>query len=228
MKKLTAFLAACLILAGAASAAENISVYIDGNILNTAREPYLEGDRTMVPMRSIFEALGCDVEWNEAAQSVTSKKGGRVIIMSIDSKVMYVDGGAVELDVPPRLVSDTTFVPLRAVSEALGCGVTWSDDTNSVFIVTSAESEIPMYDKYEAVPDFGQIVGVTPNPVLDDGKIYCYENAPSDAAEKYARVMRSLGFSAFDAGEYVIYTKDNISVLAGSRGGIFRIVITNY
>ncbi len=228
MKKLVSFLAACLILAGSVFAAENISVYIDGNPLNTVRAPYLESDRTMVPMRSIFESLGCAVDWDEAAQSVTSKRDGRVIIMSIGSKVMYVDGGAVELDVAPALVYDTTFVPLRAVSEALGCDVTWSDDTNSVFIVTSVKAEIPMYPEFEAVPDFGQIVGITPNPVLDDGKIYCYENADADDAEKYARVMESQGFAAFDAGEYVIYTKDNISVLAGFRGGIFRIVITNY
>ncbi len=228
MKKLISFLAACLILAGAASAAEDISVYIDGNPLNTARAPYLKSDRTMVPMRPIFESLGCAVDWDEASQSVTSRKGGRVIIMSIGSDIMYADGAAVKLDVPPELLYDTTFVPLRAVSEALNCSVTWSGDTNSVFIVTPAAPEIPMYDKFGSVPDFGLIVGVTPNPVLDDGKIYCYENAPSDAAEKYADVMKSLGFDAFDAGEYVVYTKGGISVLAGSRGGVFRIVITNY
>ncbi len=230
MKKLISFFAAFLVCAGAVSAlaAENISVYIDGNRLNTARAPYIESDRTMVPMRAIFESLGCSVDWDEAAQSVTSKKGGMVMIMSIDSKVMYVDGGAVELDVPPRLVSDTTFVPLRAVSEALDCDVTWSGDTNSVYIVTSAQSEIFMYPEFDSVPDFGQIVGITPNPVLDDGKIYCYENVTPKETEKYARVMESRGFDAFDAGEYVIYSKDNISVLAGFRGGIFRIVITNY
>ncbi len=229
MKRIISKTAVCittlLILFSIASAEEKISVYIDGSLQDFPKAPYTEEDRTLVPMRAIFETLGCSVLWDGDTETVTAQKGGKVISMKIDSPLMYVDGAEVILDVPPRLSEDTTFVPLRALSEALDCRVTWSGDTNSVYVITEY---IPTYPEYDSVPDFGQIAGITPNPVLSEGRVRCYSNATAEDAEKYRSVMESQGFFAVDGGEYMIYTKGDLSVLAGFRDGVFRIVITDY
>lgn len=114
-----------------------IPVVIDGETLETDRSPIIVNDRTLVPMRAIFEKLGALVNWNESAQSVTAVKGEKEISLAIGGDVMYINGEAKTLDVPAMLYNGRTLVPVRAVSEALGCGVEWLGEENKVVITTN-------------------------------------------------------------------------------------------
>ncbi len=58
--------------------------------------------------------------------------------MTIDSTQMQVGEAAVTLDVPAKIVSDRTMVPVRAISEALYCEVIWEADTKTVVITQSS------------------------------------------------------------------------------------------
>ncbi len=42
---------------------DNIKVILDGKTLEFDVQPQIIDERTLVPMRVIFEALGADVEW---------------------------------------------------------------------------------------------------------------------------------------------------------------------
>lgn len=44
------------------------------------------------------------------------------------------------LDMEARIVNDRTMVPLRAVSNALGCGVAWNEETRGITIVRAGEN----------------------------------------------------------------------------------------
>lgn len=57
----------------------DIKVKIDGQQIAFDVPPQLINDRTMVPLRAIFEALGATVDWNDDTQTVTSTKGGTTI-----------------------------------------------------------------------------------------------------------------------------------------------------
>ena len=98
--------------------------------------PFIEDGRTLVPMRAIFEALGATVEWDEKNRRVTANDPVKdtTIVLTIDSNVMLVDDGKIELDVPAKIVNDRTMVPVRAIAEGLGCEVTWDDDSRTVYI----------------------------------------------------------------------------------------------
>ena len=97
----------------------------------------MENDRVMVPMRKIFEELGAAVTWDDDTQSVSAVKGQTTAILAIGLNIMYINGEPNTLDNPPNLVYDTTFVPLRAISEALGCIVEWENDKNRVNITSA-------------------------------------------------------------------------------------------
>ena len=56
--------------------------------------------------------------------------------MTIGDPIMTVDGEIVEMDVPPKIVSSRTLVPLRAISEAYNCKVDW-DGPNKTIDITS-------------------------------------------------------------------------------------------
>ena len=96
-----------------------IKVLLDGQELAFDVPPQLINDRTMVPMRKIFEAMGANVEWNGDTQTVTATKEDITVIMQIDNTVIKVNDETITLDVPPQLVDSRTLVPARAVAESL-------------------------------------------------------------------------------------------------------------
>lgn len=111
-----------------------IKVMLGGSYLDFDQPPVMRNDRTLVPLRRIFEALGAKVDWNDETQTVTATRGATQIRLTIGSNQMYVNGTAKLIDVPAMLISDRTMVPTRAVSEALGCTVDWDNDTQTVII----------------------------------------------------------------------------------------------
>jgi len=112
-----------------------IIIFIDGQLQTFPKPPVEVNGRTLVPLRAIFEALGAKVEWDEATQTVTATKDNNTIKLTIGSKVAYKNGEKIFLDVPAQLYNgDTTMVPIRFVSEALGAKVGWDAYSNSVII----------------------------------------------------------------------------------------------
>ena len=107
---------------------------VNNNKLEFDQEPILEQNRTLVPLRKIFEALGAIVTWNERTQTVTVIKGSKKIYFTINSPEMYVDGNKLTIDVPAQIRNGRTLVPVRAISEALGCSVDWDDSSKTVII----------------------------------------------------------------------------------------------
>ncbi|WP_134684466.1 copper amine oxidase N-terminal domain-containing protein [Brevibacillus migulae] len=112
-----------------------IIIFIDGQLQVFPKPPVEVNGRTLVPLRAIFEALGAKVEWDEATQTVTATKDNNTIKLTIGSKVAYKNGEKIFLDVPAQLYNgDTTMVPIRFVSEALGAKVGWDAYSNAVII----------------------------------------------------------------------------------------------
>ena len=113
-----------------------IRVYIDEEQISFDVPPQLIHDRTMVPMRAIFEYLGATVTWVEETQSIYAKKDDVTIQMQIDNPEMYVNGEKIVLDVSPTVIDSRTLVPVRAISEALHTTVQWAEANSSVHILT--------------------------------------------------------------------------------------------
>jgi len=109
-------------------------VMLDDQQLSFDVVPTIENGRTLVPLRAIFEALGADVSWDGATQTVTATKDATQIKLQIGVKTAYKNGSPVTLDVPSKIISDRTLVPLRFVSEALGANVRWDGDTQTIVI----------------------------------------------------------------------------------------------
>ncbi len=116
-----------------------IGVSVDGNPLSFDVPPFLERDRTYVPVRAIFEALGAQVSWDGATRTVTAQKGTQEIKMEIGCKEIAVNGSAIVLDVAPQIVNDRTMVPARAVSECFGFTVGWDGKSKTVTISTAQQ-----------------------------------------------------------------------------------------
>lgn len=119
---------------------DDISVLVDGEKVTFDVPPSLINGRTMVPLRAIFEALGATVEWDGATSTATATRGETVVKLTIGADTMYVNGEGKKLDAPGTIVSGRTLVPLRAVSEAFACGVSWDGPTRMASIVSDPDN----------------------------------------------------------------------------------------
>lgn len=125
-------------------AAAQPTVVVDGRTLTFDVPPVIEGGRNLVPLRAIFEALGANVHWEGATQTVTASRFGTVIQLQIGAKTAYVSGNPVTLDVPGRILAGRTLVPLRFVGEGLGASVVYDGTTKTIKITSvTSKSESP-------------------------------------------------------------------------------------
>lgn len=115
-------------------AKDKIDVTVNGQVLEFDQDPVAEEGRVLVPIRTIFESLNTEVEWDGETQTVTAKKHATEIKLKLGSKTAEINGIKHELDVPAKAVNNRTLVPARFVAEALNCDVKWNGDTNTVII----------------------------------------------------------------------------------------------
>lgn len=114
-----------------------VKVTLDGTLVEfEGQQPILRTDTTLVPMRKIFESLGAEVDWDNDTQTATAHKGSVTIDIPIGSSEIYVNKKARPVGAPAELLGEKTMVPVRAVSEALGCIVDWNNDTMTVIITS--------------------------------------------------------------------------------------------
>ncbi|MDD4688477.1 MAG: DUF4886 domain-containing protein [Eubacteriales bacterium] len=123
-----------LYLASAKEESDEISVFVNGKRLTFDQPPVLENDRTLVPLRAIFEELGAVVVWSDQSQTALAVKGDMQITVKIGADVMTANDKEINLDVPPQLINDRTLVPLRAIAQAFGNNVEWLEATQTVVI----------------------------------------------------------------------------------------------
>lgn len=111
-----------------------ISVTLDGKKIEFDQPPVLYRDRTMVPLRAIFEALDAQVGWDAETETAYGTKDGVKVSAVIGNSNIFKNDTIIPFDVPSIVLNDRTLVPARAVAESFGCKVGWDDATNTVII----------------------------------------------------------------------------------------------
>ncbi len=111
-----------------------IRVTVDGSLLVSDILPVNENGRVLVPLRAIFEGLGAQLSWDDLTKTATAKKGEAEIKIMNDSSTAYKNNETVALDVPAKIINGRFLVPVRFISESLGCLVEWDENTKTVKI----------------------------------------------------------------------------------------------
>ncbi len=144
MKKFTLILAFCMaFLLTVTAFAQDITVTVNGTVLETDVPAEIVSGRTMLPMRVIFEELGARVTWIEADRLIFATHGDTLLVLQIDNFNMNIqktgsnENVVVELDAAPYISNSRTMVPVRAVAEALSANVDWIEESWTVVITTN-------------------------------------------------------------------------------------------
>ena len=132
-----------------------IVMVVDGHTVETKEmPPIILNGRTMVPAREFFEQLGAKVSWNQAAKQVTIDYNDEKIILTINSRTVYIGYNSAVIsqsDPAPKIVNDKTMIPVRFVAEEFGFDVEWKNETRTV-IISSPENETTELSKVAFSP----------------------------------------------------------------------------
>ena len=142
--------------------------------------PAIIENRTMLPIRYAAEPLGADIEWDGVERKATISLGEVKLELWIGKSNALINGKTVPIDadnanVKPLIVSNRTMLPLRFVTENLGCDIKWDPVDRKATITkagsTSDTGEIPDIKLPGIDPGDIKFPGETPEPDEDTGKI---------------------------------------------------------
>lgn len=179
--------------------AGEIGLKVDGkDITGLPMKPVIINDYTMVPVRELFEAIGCEVIWHDDTCQAEIKVNGVSVKVKIGDRNVDIDGKHTTISEPqplPMLIGNSpqvlkTMVPVRFISEKLGFKVNWDNNTRTVLIDTGVSED----------PDL--IIGTT-DPESGNGTVVMPEKegafgtvvAESDKKYDYVYISTKYGAS---------------------------------
>ena len=136
MKKVFAVLMALMMLLGATAVfAADITVTVNGEVVDLDRDPYIENGKVMIPLRLVIEKLGASVAWDGETKTIFTMLNDAVTTLQIGNINVFTTNDVVTADVAPVLVIDRTFVTEYVLESAFGIDVTFDEAASMVTIV---------------------------------------------------------------------------------------------
>ena len=148
MKKTVSIILMVVIMASCicANAQSDVKVTLNGNeVYFPDVKPFIdERDRVLVPIRFVSEVLGALVDWENESQTAVIKQDKDEIRYTVYKPMAYLNGEMIAMDTYGILKDCRTMVPIRFISELLGCTVVWDKNTSTVVITSPKEvTEFP-------------------------------------------------------------------------------------
>lgn len=221
MKKLLSILiiaAMLLSLVPAAFASDGIPVYVKGEKLE--KTGLIISDRTYLPVRAICEAIGMTVDWDNDTRSVIVGTAPEKTEKT-DAINIYINGSLLP-DAEAVIINDSTYLPVRALCEAIGMEVEWNNDTREVYV--TEKSEDPFSGKYFRLKHAAteRYLCVEYANTQDGAKVVVANRDDSNSNQVW-------GFSATDDGYYKIFNQNSKkSVDIGAFSTLPGVEITQY
>ena len=89
--------------------------------------PLLKESRTILPLRTVAEALLVDVTWDQKTKTVVLVSGEQKIELSINTSLPNNMGKA-------EIIDKRTYVPIRYILEQLKANVVWDNENKEIYI----------------------------------------------------------------------------------------------
>ena len=124
----------------ASAPSTGISVQLDGrNLSFPDAAPEARDGRTFLPVRTVFEAMGAEVSYSPAAQTITAVRDGTTVTMALGGTAATVERSGVTTHIPmdaaPYAHDNRTYVPVRFAAQAFGCAVGWDAGDRTVILI---------------------------------------------------------------------------------------------
>ncbi|MEN6460422.1 MAG: stalk domain-containing protein, partial [Syntrophomonas sp.] len=111
-----------------------IRLKLNGEEVFFDSDPLIINNRTLVPMRKIFEKMGVAVGYNQKTGNITAKKDDMLLELKSGSNRVMVNGKEQTMEVPLMLYNNRSYVPVRFVTEMFKGRVDWNQTDNMVIL----------------------------------------------------------------------------------------------
>ncbi|BFT71398.1 stalk domain-containing protein [Paenibacillus sp. P36] len=98
------------------------------------QKPYIQEGTSFLYIRDLAAALGATVEWDDKLKAAVYKKKDKTIMFYTNRDAYSLNGVEHQTGAAAKLVNETTMIPVRLLSEALGAKVTYVESSKTVNI----------------------------------------------------------------------------------------------
>lgn len=132
---------------------DNVTQKIEGKLISNT---------TYVALRSFLNSIGgYSIKWSQSSKTATAVSKNDTIIAQIGKYELTVNDEVVSTIAENKLLSNTTYVPIRPLAEALGYEVSWTQSTKTVTLTknnfdgggNTEDESFGTYGKYTARAD---------------------------------------------------------------------------
>lgn len=92
-------------------------------------QPFLGDSEILAPLRQTMTAMGAKVTWEAATQTVRIRFDGNTIEVPLEKYYFIRNGQVLNHDSAARLINGKTYIPVRAIVEAIGAKGVWAADS---------------------------------------------------------------------------------------------------
>lgn len=117
-----------------------VDISVNGSFIKCAQKPIMVENSTYIPLRAFSDAIGATISWDAKESAATITKGNHCFVFYSGRDYCYINGEqtshkAIEY-------KDLLFVPVRAMTTALGYGVEW-DSAYLTVKITAGNISVP-------------------------------------------------------------------------------------
>lgn len=94
----------------------------------------IDNEMTLVEMRSLCDALGIQIAWDNGTSTATCTKDSTSFSLTVGSKSARLNGNPVALERAPKLMNGKILLPARFVAESIGGNVIYNAATGVIEI----------------------------------------------------------------------------------------------
>lgn len=185
-KKLLLLLSFIFLITGASAMSQKKMTLVINNIV-FEKDFVVKNNRIHIPLRLVSENLGADVNWKEDARAVEIINKGKKIVFYVDSNEYRIDDIVYTIDSPSFILNNTTYVPARALANAMKAKLECNEEKfycniNNGYEIDPSRDVDPMkdgkdlatIDKIRKVTDLAGYLkdGIIKVEEVDGGKVY--------------------------------------------------------
>ena len=212
IKKASAVLLAAVVLLGSAPLIQNagayslkeptvtleeyndykgVKIFINGRLVefnDSLGYPFIEHNRTMIPLRAVAETFDACVNWNSKSRRAYVAKDNEYVRITIGEKEIKLydedfRSKTYKMDVEAVIRNNRTYIPLRAVFECFGMNVRWDKNTRIAHIETIDENAFDNIDFKDK-----EVFGIQDIDLTNVGKIM-YDGVEVD--KSYVEILKN-------------------------------------
>ena len=120
------------------SAKDEIGIVVNGENANMKVSPKIIDGVTMVPFRETMEVLQAKISWDANTKSIKATRKNKSVSIQVGSNIVKVGKQEVEIQSPPVVIDNFTYVPIRVISNGFGCKIRYDAINNNIVITDTA------------------------------------------------------------------------------------------